>query len=1254
MGRLSKYKSDCFQKRKFIISDDERRQIKVNCARMSEKDTKMLSNSLDVPLTVINRVDITQGISNKEPDAKNLEKSASSPDSAIDLTEDNKHCGEFSVSMGESALPVVSAMIDNILEEVFSSTKRRNRKKKKEKFSDSEKWNLIMQCGSIGWKRILARNCDDEGGWGFNFVTPTGLKLTVKELERFLRKKRLDMDDLVFEATNIVEMTQYPRKKAKLKMGYPKYKIRDLKLPKKVEIERKRKLAQARLANRPTFKSVSEFLASLERCDSQNSSCSDGSRNVEYSDEEYEESDTSFSIDEGGENDANIFCKELISECIEEALSCEPKAGVNTDTKMKSLEKSIEQVQQRLSKMLEHSPAYRSQKPIEKLKIRLGEKTPADIDGAPEKTESEVDKLKAFRIKKHIPKPEDLESTPDRKLESLKIKIGGKGSTETDNPIEKIVITPERLKERHPSMNNTLTSELNSPTTLKIKLPKDTPERIKLTIKTPKTNECSAKKKKKKIKERRDSEGKELTYLKIKPIVLPSTKEEEEVDVVSSKKPKKYSIFKTRNDGKECRENSPVNFTDNNAKKSLNVRASMVDTGPRSSDSENSDNPVIIPIKKVSSEKENVKDCSVKIKNISISQKASTSLKIQIDDDEDQDINDEFTQAVQLESPHSKVTVVQQSLSSTPPVRRNIFGPHSPVCKDEISPEKSESPQHQKNDLPHKTEVCDKEVKPARRNHSRLLSNEDAILAIDAVVDPSDISKVGTEVTEDANIPLLKKSQIKPASEYPLISPQSTDRSRLTTPSLPGPVPTPTPSLPMLSPHDGNEDYSHSNMTTPSLPSLSPAVRRATPVTGSVCNSPSLPSLSPAPCKLPENNSVKLPRRPEGILPRRLQTMQMMEMDPSKSTPLSVEIPSNLMSNHNSYSASQSEQSSLESAEPTPVLTETNSISEEKVNLTPNQNPLGAKPVVEASPIEVSETGRRMRGCRKFIHYEFSPPFASSESSVSEVDSVEIVGEISSVKKFIKKRGRPRKNASTEECLSSPNSHSSKDSQQNKKRGKAVKSKSTDSRDDAFTFDEESNGSEVFPLGIDGNKKKRGRPGRKRYSVNEEPKLSVSEMAEKMTESQISPITREKMVLPSVEKEAQKKQIISLQRESLLLRRNSEDSKKVTKPSKIERSKSIDTSSIYKDRPDDKFEGLEELKKKLQTIPIDQLLLKNVAETPENKKKDCQNSEMLHEEVIFLFLGFNHFVTYSVNYYRPLMQKALKVKAQMKMLRFVL
>ena len=55
------------------------------------------------------------------------------------------------------------------------------------------------------------------------------------------------MDDLVFEAHKI-ELNSYPRKKAKLKIGLALDKIRDLKLPKKLELERKRRQAQARLA----------------------------------------------------------------------------------------------------------------------------------------------------------------------------------------------------------------------------------------------------------------------------------------------------------------------------------------------------------------------------------------------------------------------------------------------------------------------------------------------------------------------------------------------------------------------------------------------------------------------------------------------------------------------------------------------------------------------------------------------------------------------------------------------------------------------------------------------------------------------------------------------------------------------------------------------------------------------------------------------------------------------------------------------
>ena len=156
-------------------------------------------------------------------------------------------------------------------------------------------------------------------------------------------------------------------------------------------------------------------------------------------------------------------------------------------------------------------------------------------------------------------------------------------------------------------------------------------------------------------------------------------------------------------------------------------------------------------------------------------------------------------------------------------------------------------------------------------------------------------------------------------------------------------------------------------------------------------SSPTLPILSPA-----------LPRRPEGILPRR--PAPSMQMDTTKSlSPLSVEIPPNHIS---SYSSSQRKgTSSISSSnQSTPTATKSSS----KL----------AKPKIKESPSERSATGRKMRDCRKFIHYEFSPPFVSSESSVSEMDSPE-----QSRETFMKKLGRKKLRAErtqsmTDELLS--------------------------------------------------------------------------------------------------------------------------------------------------------------------------------------------------------------------------------------------
>ena len=307
---------------------------------MSEKDSKMLpgegqGNMGQKILSILDRVPPVYSQSeagiqalDQSEDTKSSpmeEKSASSPDSAIDLTEDNKHiCDNSAASSSLDPVLVTSDIIESVLEDVLDTVKRRERKKKREKFTASEKWNLLKQESTIGWKRILSRNSDEEGGWGFNFISPKGLKLTIKELEKFLKKKKLDIDDLVFEAHKI-ELNSYPRKKAKLKMCYPLDKIRDLKLPKKLEIERKRKLAQMRAASQPSYKSISEFLASMDQTDCQSYASDDTSfRELETDDEEenMEEEDTdrsrdqetSFNISVESVSEEYGHCSQLIDE----------------------------------------------------------------------------------------------------------------------------------------------------------------------------------------------------------------------------------------------------------------------------------------------------------------------------------------------------------------------------------------------------------------------------------------------------------------------------------------------------------------------------------------------------------------------------------------------------------------------------------------------------------------------------------------------------------------------------------------------------------------------------------------------------------------------------------------------------------------------------------------------------------------------------------------------------------------------------
>ena len=271
-----------------------------------------------------------------------------------------------------------------------------------------------------------------------------------------------------------------------------------------------------------------------------------------------------------------------------------------------------------------------------------------------------------------------------------------------------------------------------------------------------------------------------------------------------------------------------------------------------------------------------------------------------------------------------------------------------------------------------------------------------------------------------------------------------------------------------------------------------------------------------------------------------------MQIDATKSlSPLSVEIPPNHIS---SYSSSQRKDTSISNQSSTPTR---------KSSKLP-------KPKIKESPSERSATGRKMRDCRKFIHYEFSPPFASSESSVSEIDSPESNRELI-MKKLGRKKMRAERTQSMTDELLSPLVTSSTGPV--KKRGRPVKSKSTDFREEVVVLDDDSNAStEVVEVVEEVKKKKRGRPPKKKPQQPVEdttPKISVSEMAENLSENQLCPITRDKMVFPlsSPNTEERKSKLISQQRESLMLRRHSDDAKKSRKARKLLRSKSMDVQS---------------------------------------------------------------------------------------------
>lgn len=110
---------------------------------MSAKDTKMVppddSGGAEVVLGCSLEVGVEVGgggeVGCQVDRGATMEKVASSPDSAIDLTEDAK------VEAETKAEDLVSELLDELLGEVTQT--RRRRKKKRARFTDSEKWGLM-------------------------------------------------------------------------------------------------------------------------------------------------------------------------------------------------------------------------------------------------------------------------------------------------------------------------------------------------------------------------------------------------------------------------------------------------------------------------------------------------------------------------------------------------------------------------------------------------------------------------------------------------------------------------------------------------------------------------------------------------------------------------------------------------------------------------------------------------------------------------------------------------------------------------------------------------------------------------------------------------------------------------------------------------------------------------------------------------------------------------------------------------------
>ena len=200
-------------------------------------------------------------------------------------------------------------------------------------------------------------------------------------------------------------------------------------------------------------------------------------------------------------------CSQLLEEIIHNVVamaghSQPATALISPNTRIKSLEKNMAEVQLTLSSMLQNTPKTKLNK------LRGGSRG----------------------------------GTPDRVHSS-----GQSDQCDSAGRIEKLRITPDRLKDKRPSSD--YVSEMNTPTSLKIRKPSGSPER--------------------------SASNKSKSLVKLKSQKSPSAgrRDLKKKAVVKSQR---FSIFKTRN-STDTRDENAVSFTDKTVGKSLSIRRSSRD-----------------------------------------------------------------------------------------------------------------------------------------------------------------------------------------------------------------------------------------------------------------------------------------------------------------------------------------------------------------------------------------------------------------------------------------------------------------------------------------------------------------------------------------------------------------------------------------------------------------------------------------------------------------------------------------------------